>query len=329
MRPTVIDIAKAAGVSRTTVSNVMNRRDRCSAEVRDRVLLAAKELGYTRNMAAKTLVDHRSSLVGLVFPSYLDSRLLTKSPFYNLIIDAVDGKLRGTAQYDLIIHCASSERSIRDWALYRSLDGLILVGDFPDGELEDLDRRKLPMVIIDGYTSSLEGPIRVNTDDEEGGYLAGREFVRRGCRRCGAVTTDIVHSPVNQRRLSGFRRALREEGLAFSHFEAINNFFDGGLDSAPRVAESSCGGIFAVNDMLAAGLLRGLQELGKRIPDDLGLIGFDNLDIAEWVSPELTTVDQDIFQKGTAAIEYLLEAIEGGNPDRSHVLPVRLVRRKT
>lgn len=330
MRPTVVDIARIAGVSRTTVSNVMNGRDKCTTAVRDRVLGAARELGYSRNMAAKTLVDHRSDLIGLVLPSYINSQLLTKSPFYNLVIDAVDSALRETSQYDLIIHCtphSSDKGSIREWTMHRSLDGLILVGDFPDTELADLDRQGVPMVLIDSYECALNSPIRVNTDDEYGGYLAGRHLISQGCETFAVCTTDIVHSAVNQQRLAGFSRALGEAGYAYRHFEAQNNLFDGGMDLADRVMRSNPGGIFAVNDVLAAGLVKGLVARGCLIPTETRVIGFDNLDICTWITPSLSTIDQDIFNKATVAIRLLLEAVGGGIPARRIVLPVCLVER--
>lgn len=332
MRPTVIDIAAAAGVSRTTVSNVMNRRDKYTPEVRDRVLAAARELGYTRNMAAKTLVDHRSNLIGLVLPSYMNSQLLTKSPFYNLIIDGIDDALRATGRYDLLIHCAAvgeNTDAIREWAMLRSLDGLILVGEFPDAALRDLDERALPMVLIDAYECALDSPIRVNTDDEYGGFLAGRYLVSRGAKKAAVCSTDIGNSLVNQRRLAGLKRALDEAGLECRNFEAANNLFEGGLDIARKIAEYAPDSVFAMNDVLAAGLMKGLVKEGIRIPEDLRMVGFDNLEICSQITPELTTIDQDIFGKATLAIKLLLEAIGGGNPPRRVVLPVKLVERNT
>lgn len=310
----------------------MNGREKYSPEVRDRVLAAARELGYTRNMAAKTLVDHRSNLIGLVLPSYMNSQLLTKSPFYNLVIDGIDGALRETGRYDLLIHCAAAggnSEAIREWAMLRSLDGLILVGEFPDDALRDLDTRGLPMVLIDAYECALDGPIRVNTDDEYGGFLAGKYLAGKGARKIAVCSTDIRHSVVNQRRLSGLTRSLGETGLTAVNFEAPNNLFEGGLAIAPQIAAFKPDAVFAMNDVLAAGLVKGLTARGLRIPGDLSVVGFDNLDICGHITPELTTIDQDIFGKAGMAIKLLLEAIAGGNPPRRIVMPVRLVERQT
>ena len=332
MRATVVDIARAVGVSRTTVSNVMNGRAKCSVEVRERVLQAARELGYTRNMAAKTLVERRSDLIGLVLPSYIDEQLLTKSPFYNLVIDAVNATLRTDALYDLIINCVSSaERSdaIREWAMLRSLDGLIVVGDFPEDALRPLAESRLPMVFIDSYRSSLETPILVNIDDEAGGYKAARHLLDRGYERITICTSDIANSAVNQRRRSGFQRALQEAGLASRHIEAANNFFEGGLAIADVILDSGSDAVFAVSDAMAAGIVKRLVGRGVRIPEDFGVIGFDNLDICEQMVPELTTIDQDIFGKGKAAVTLLMRAIRGEESERRLVMPTRLIQRKT
>jgi DNA-binding LacI/PurR family transcriptional regulator len=330
-RATIIDVAKAAGVSRTTVSNVMNGKSKCSSETRENILKAARQLGYMRNMAAKTLVEQRSSLIGLVLPTYIDERLLTKSPFYNLIIDAVNSQLRETEDYDLIINCVSRNKmsTVLDWTMKRSLDGLILVGDFPSESLSELDSLRIPMVFIDSYRCELQSSIFVNTEDEAGGYMATRYLVNKGYSRIAICTSDIRGSAVNQQRRKGYRRALAESGLEESLFEAANNFFDGGVAIADEILARKADAVFVTNDSLATGIVNRLVALGIPIPEEFGVIGFDNLDICSQIVPELTTIDQDIFGKGKAAVKLLLEAIDNGLSPRRLILPTRIVSRQT
>jgi DNA-binding LacI/PurR family transcriptional regulator len=331
MRATIIDIAEASGVSRTTVSNVMNGRSKCSQETRERVLAAARALNYMPNMAARTLVEQRSNLIGLVLPTYIDEQLLTHSPFYNLIIDAVNSRLREAEDYDLIINCVATTRAatIREWAMRRCLDGLILVGDFPDECLAELDSLSIPMVFIDSYACRLELAMLVNTDDEAGGYLATKHLVDKGFSRICICTSDLRGSAVNQERYKGYRRAIAEAGRPELFLEAENNIFAGGARLADELLARGADAAFVTNDALAAGVVKRLVSLGVAIPKDFGLVGFDDLDICSQMSPELTTVNQDIFGKGKAAMELLLRALRGEKPDRRIVLPTHLVSRQT
>jgi DNA-binding LacI/PurR family transcriptional regulator len=331
MRATIIDIAEASGVSRTTVSNVMNGKEKCSSETRERVLDAARKLGYMRNMAAKTLVEQRSSLIGLVLPTYIDEQLLTHSPFYNLIIDAVNSRLRETEDYDLIINCVAPSRTstILEWAMKRSLDGLILLGDFSEECLNELASLRIPLVFIDSYRCKLKNSILVNTDDASGGYLATRYLVDKGYARIAICTSDIAGSAVNQERYRGYRKALAESGLEESFFEARNNIFDGGAPIADELLARKADAVFVTNDALAAGVVKRLCALGVKLPKEFGVIGFDNLDICSQMTPELTTVDQDIFGKGKAAMELLLKALNGEKPPHKLVMPTRVVSRQT
>jgi LacI family transcriptional regulator len=332
VRATILDIARLAGVSRTTVSNVMNGSSKCLPETVEKVRRIADELGYQPNQAARSLVNQRSNMIGLILPSYIDKRILTKSPFFNLIIDAVNAALREVSSFDLLINCVNRNNDphkVVEWALQRNLAGLIFVGDFNDSSLDRLGTAQIPMVFIDNYDFQPRLGIFINNDDVRGGYLATRHLIERGYRRIACCSSNTVESPVNQRRHAGYRQALQEAGLPEMLVETQNIFFEDGVEQAGRLREQKADGAFAVSDTLALGIIKGLVGLGMAVPGDIGVVGFDNIESSAQFIPALSTIDQNIYQKGHLAVDLLLEAIAKGIEPRHVSLPVNLVIRQS
>src|SRR5512141_1523578 len=155
MRVTVVDVAKEAGVSRTTVSNVFSGKDKCSDETRAAVLAAAKKLGYKPNLAARSLITNQSRLIGMILPSYVDTNTLTNSPFYNIIMDGVYSVLRDEAYYDLLIFSVPYREKllqVSEWIDARNVDGILALGEYDQTFLKDLNSKGIPVVFIDNYS---------------------------------------------------------------------------------------------------------------------------------------------------------------------------------
>ena len=333
MSITVIDVAKEAGVSRTTVSNVFGGRAKYSDETRMAVLAAAKKLGYKPNLAARSLITNQSRLIGLILPSYVDTNTLTNSPFYNIIMDSVYSVLRDEAYYDLIIFSVPYKEKllqVSDWIDARSVDGILAVGEYDQNFLKDLNSKTLPVVMIDNYPRGNYANFSyVNSDDETGGYLATQRLISKGYKKIGLCAVDLA-GPLMQRRYDGYKRALKEVGYKEFVFDKSGAPFEAGMQFADLLAAQQFDAAFCTEDMVAAGMLHGMLRKGVRVGREFGLVGFDNIQLGQQVFPELTTVDQSIFEKGETATKTLLKILNKKSSLGSKlILPVRLVARET
>ena len=333
MSVTVIDVAREAGVSRTTVSNVFSGKGNYSDETRKAVLSAAKKLDYKPNLAARSLITNQSRLIGMILPSYVDTNTLTNSPFYNIIMDSVYSVLRDEAYYDLIIFSVPYKEKlsqVSEWIDARNADGILAVGEYDQSFLRDLNSKAIPVVLIDNYSrGNYANFAYVNSDDESGGYLAAQRLVSKGYKKIAICGVELS-GPLMQKRYEGYKSALKEAGLREYVFDKIGTPFEAGLQFADTLASQGFDAAFCTEDMVAVGILHGMQKKGTRIGRDFGLVGFDNIQIGRQVFPELTTVDQNIFEKGETATKTLLKILRKKNSLGSRlILPVNLVARET
>ena len=333
MSITVIDVAREAGVSRTTVSNVFSNRGNYSDETRTAVLTAAKTLGYKPNLAARSLITNQSRLIGMILPSYVDTNTLTNSPFYNIIMDSVYSVLRDEAYYDLLIFSVPyKERltQVSEWIDARNVDGILAVGEYDQSFLKDLNSKAIPVVLIDNYSrGNYANFAYVNSDDESGGYLATQELVAKGYKKIAICGVELT-GPLMQKRYEGYKRALKEAGLKEYIFDKRGTPFEAGLQFVDSLASQGFDAAFCTEDMVAVGILHGMHRKGIRVGQDFGLVGFDNIHVGRQVFPELTTIDQNIFEKGETATKTLLKILNKKNSLGSRlILPVSLVPRET
>jgi LacI family transcriptional regulator len=333
MSVTIIDVAKEAGVSRTTVSNVLSGKDKCTEQTRLAVLAAAKNLGYKPNLAARSLITNQSKLIGMILPSYVDSNTLTNSPFYNIMMDSVYSVLRTEAYYDLIIfpvHYKEKLMQVSEWIDSRNVDGILALGEFDQGFLRDLKSKGIPVVLIDNYSQgNFENFSYVNSDDETGGYLATKHLITKGYQNIALCAVDL-HGFLMQKRYQGYKRAIKEAKLKEYLFDKSENPFEAGLEYADQVLAQGLDAAFCTEDMVAVGILHGLLKRGITIGKEFGLVGFDNILIGQQVFPELTTIDQNIFEKGETATKTLLKILNKTSSLGSRlILPVSLIERES
>ncbi len=335
MSITVKDVAREAGVSRTTVSNVFNGRDKYSEETRQAVMDAAKRLGYKPNLAAKSLITNKSNLIGLILPSYVNKNTLTTSPFYNIVMDGIYSVLQNETYYDLIIYSLPNRNKlsqVNDWIDSRTVDGVLAIGEFDSKFLQDINAKSIPVVLIDNYQKNYSNFSYINSDDENGGYLGTRKLIERGYARVGlCAVSPLRTSPLMTRRAEGYRRAMKEADLEEFVFEGEGGDpFETGKQLAAQLIERQVEGVFCTEDMLAVGVLHYMLEKGVRVGQEFGLVGFDNLSIGWQVHPELTTIDQNIFNKGETATKTLLSILKEETMRCTRlILPVQLVERET
>ena len=329
---TIKDIAKEAGVSVATVSNVINGIKKCKPETKDRILKVMEALNYKQNLAAKALATNRSNLIGFV----LNKGLLQENPFYSTLLSGMDSAIRKSENYDLLIAGAfkdsTGEFSVTDWIQKRSLDAVVFMGITDEEILKDVDKLGIPMVLIDLKFESLKNAFFITIDDELGGYLATKHLIEKGYRNIAFIGGKCIDG-IMKERYEGYLRAHLEAELEPSEKNIFleNVSYEGGLKVGESLLSAEgIDAIFCVADIMAFGIMKTLSKSDKNIPKNLAIIGFDNLKSSEYIIPALTTIDQNIFLKGKKSIEILLEKLEGKSiDDKNIVIPIRLIEGET
>lgn len=334
-RATIKDIAKVVGVTPAVVSYVLNGKEyKVSGETISKVKSAIKELNYIPNLTARSLVKNKSQLIGVMIPQTEDSsQLLLTNPFYSEIISGVETKLRECG-YHMILSGVDKGNSYLDTSVQRNLDGAIIMGIYQEQFYEELKQARIPIVLIDSYISD-NYFYRVGIDDEYGGYLATKYLIDQGHRDIALVTGSIKRDGVNEKRFLGYKRALSEASIFYNP----DYVFDGSVSyeygsvAGNTIAQKykKITAVFATADLIALGVIKSITENGKEVPEDISVIGFDNISILKFTLPPLTTVGQDIMAKGVKATEVLINLIEGRgtNELKENILPLQIVERKS
>jgi LacI family transcriptional regulator len=334
-RVTLKDIAHEAGVSVMTVSNVVNGNlGRVSPATADQVRGIVAARGYVPNGSAQSLAAGRTRLVGLLVPPGSDDASLLVSQHDVTVMGAVEATLRQRDNH-LMVRSADSADDVRDSVHRWNLDGIVVM-NFTDEQIADLDLPDdVPAVLVDAYGAGHERAnlVRVGSDDAQGGRLAAEHLLGLGHRCivfCGPTTTT---SRVVAERLRGFREAVEAAGVAWDDALVLpaNTGYAEGLAAGVRIAadHTDATAVFATADVLAAGIERGLARAGRSVPGDVSVVGYDDTEIAEYVTPSLTTVAQDTTGKGRRAAQLLLDVIDGKHVRPPKRLGVELVVRES
>jgi DNA-binding LacI/PurR family transcriptional regulator len=317
-RVTLKTIAAAVGVSRTTVSNAYNRPDQLAPELRDRILGAARELGYSGpDPAARRLRSGRADAVGLLVPEGL-SHTFTDPASVMLI----QGIARAPEAAGLALLVVPERGGVRDAVV----DALCLYSmDAEHPNVAAARERGVPLVVVD--EPRLDGHAFVGIEDRHGARLAVEHLLALGHRRfalLAAPTGRVVH----RERLTGYREALEAAGIewaAVPRFELPANLPEHGLAGGRRAltADPRPTALVAATDQLALGAIAAAREADLSVPEELSVVGFDDVPGSAWSRPPLTTVRQPLFKKGEVAGRLL----SGGADGRVVILPVELVVR--
>ncbi|MEU8505989.1 LacI family DNA-binding transcriptional regulator [Streptomyces brevispora] len=330
-RPTLEEVAARAGVGRGTASRVINGSPRVSAHTREAVEAAVAELGYVPNRAARALAGNRTDAIALVVPEP-ESRFFAE-PYFSDIVRGVGAALADT-DMQLLLTLVGSDRERRRLAQYLTahrVDGVLLVSVHADDPLPDLLEQLGMPAVMNGRRSATEPLPSVDSDNFEGARGAVEHLVSRG-RRSIATITGRLDVYASQRRLDGYRKAVSEAGLEpDERLIAPADFSEEGGVRAMRellARRPDVDAVFAASDLMAAGARQVLREAGRRIPDDVALIGFDDSAVARHMDPALTSVRQPIEEMGRAMTRVLLDLIAGENAERPQiVLPTELIVR--
>jgi DNA-binding LacI/PurR family transcriptional regulator len=325
---TIRNVAERAEVSISTVSRVVTGNRPVRPDIRERVLQAIKELGYRPNYLARALRVRSSSMLGMIVPD-------NSNPFYAEVARAIEDA--GFAAGYSVILCNTDlsdekQQAYIDVLLSHKVEGVILINMNPVTlpNLERLLDEHIPVVLAN---NDIPIPVadQVIVDDYQGGYLAGQYLLRQNHRRIGCITFDRSYerTPV---RIVGFRQALAEANITLSDELCVagNGRYDDGYQATQTLIRRhpDLTAMFVFNDLMALGAMNALRAEAKRVPEDVSIIGYDNIFYSSTFEPALTTIAQPIATIGQECITRLLERIE--QPDKPPVqitLPVELIER--
>ncbi|MEV6687212.1 LacI family DNA-binding transcriptional regulator [Streptomyces sp. NPDC051130] len=331
-RPTLEEVAVRAGVGRGTVSRVINGSSKVSDRTRAAVEAAVAELGYVPNRAARALAANRTDAVALVIPEP-EARFFAE-PYFSDVVRGVGATLAET-DVQLVLTLAGGERERRRLAQYLSghrVDGVLLVSVHAGDPLPELLAELGIPTVISGRRSADEALPCVDSDNLAGAAGAVRHLLERG-RRAIATITGPLDVYGAQCRLDGYRQALAAAGHpADEQLIAAGDFTEEGGRRAMRELlerRPALDAVFAASDVMAAGARLELRAAGRRIPQDVALVGFDDSVVARHMDPPLTSVRQPIEEMGRTMARVLLERIAGGPADAAVVLPTELVVRES
>jgi LacI family transcriptional regulator len=323
---TIQDVAKTAGVSVSTVSRVLNGKVDVASETKDRVHAVIDDLGYATNLAARSMRSHKKNLVGLIMPDIA----------YPFAIEVMKGVNRAIAEseFDLLVYTtgdvrksgrASHEQKYVSLLTNSISDGVILVAPVADELNVDA-----PIVSIDPLASNPNYP-SVHATNYQGAMDAMEYLIGLGHKRIGFISGRAELESSN-RRLMGYRASLEKAGLLIDEKLIASGDYttETGVSGARQLLalEKPPTAIFASNDQMAMGVFQVAQELGMRIPDDLSVIGFDNITESKYMG--LTTVDQFISEMGFVATQMLIKLINGASlDDQTFKMQTQLVVRSS
>ncbi len=328
---TIDDIARHAGVTKTTVSRALNDRPDVNSETRDRIAEIAERLGYVASATAKVLRTGRSHSMGLALPSFTWQGILE-------ILRGVSDVLDTLGYQIMLFPLARGEEAERD-LVFRvmpsmPMDGLILI--LPPGMLRyvgELAGRGVPVVLIDDRVEHRDRDFpSVGTTNVAGAMAVVRHLLSLGRRRI-AIVTGPGQQDVTKNRLLGYRMALDEAGVPHPEELVVAGNFEPASGGAAVESLLASGrefdALFASNDQMALGALRALHMAGVRVPDDVALVGFDDDLAGRFTIPALTTVHQPLYEMGSAAARTVIAAAEGEPIERHIEIPARLVIRES
>ena len=329
--PTLDEVASLAGVSRATASRAINGGSRVSPEALAAVQEAVRTLGYTPNRAARSLVTRRTDSVAIVVPEP-NERIFT-DPFFSDWLRGVSAALDPTdLQLVLLLARPGAEgaRAMR-YLRNRHVDGALVISHHRnDGLTEEIADMGLPCVFGGRPWSGAERISYVDVDNRAGGRLATEALIERGCRRIATVAgPEDMTAAVD--RLEGWRDALRRAGLSDGRLVYGNFTIESGARATAELLEAhpDVDGIFAASDLMATGALSVLTARGLSVPDDVAVVGYDDLGVAERTDPPLTTIRQSATEMAKRATALLLEQLARTTPApvKHEILPPQLVRR--
>lgn len=332
MKLTIKDIARLSGVSPTTVSKVMNSKDDDIGEAtKQRVKEIISEHGYTPNIVARSMVTKKTNTIGIVIPDI-------RNPFFPELIRGAEDTAHDLG-YNLII-CntdddADKEKIYLDILKKKMVDGIIFTASSSQS-FHQTNGFEMPTVVVDRDIKTRNIIGRIIVDNIKGGYLAAEHLLERGCRKIGFISGVRTSLP-SLERFIGYKRALENNGITdyeeICRFKSFKSEF--GYTAAKELLEDhpDIDGLFCASDLIAIGAIQAAVEKGMRIPEDIKIVGFDDIYISKYLNPPLTTIRQPVYQIGEIAAKMLIESFKSKrhyqDEENFEVLDTQLIIRKS
>ena len=321
---TIREVAKLAGVSPATVSRVMNKTAKVDDDKKNRVLEAIQQTGFQPNQLARALFKNSSGLVGLIVPNI-------DNPFFSELARIIEEAafVRG---YHIVL-CSSGNNTEKEKNNIRMLgqmkaDGIILItnGEHTEQMLQEVN---MPVVVVDRHMTNGGEIAFIESDHYQGGILATQHLYDCGCRNIVCLRGPQEFTS-GRLRYKGYQDICHKYGLE-ELFIDTEYSFEAGLKSAELLLEKypDVDGIFAANDIVAISTYKVLKSKGKKIPDDIQLVGFDDIRFSSLMTPELTTIRQPVKKMGQLAVDIICNYAEDISYDKESVLDVELIIRET
>jgi LacI family transcriptional regulator len=333
MIPTIKDIAKAAAVSITTVSRALNGYSDVNQETKKKIVRIANELGYSPNIAARSLIIKKTKTLGLLLSGITRSSIKDNIAFE--ILCGMNDRA-GELDYDLVLFNTTSQKqkmkSYKALCMERGVDGVIIMGmRLDDPYLQEIVQSSIPCVLID-IPLQVKGVGSVSTDNLRGAYIAVDYLIQKGHRHIGMINGH-TQAHVSIRRLEGYRQALEHHQIPFREDWVADGSFSeiGGFESAIKLLTQhpEITAFFCASDLMSIGAIQGLKTIGKKVPKEISIIGFDDINMSAYCSPSLTTIHQNKYEMGYRATQMLIDMLEKRSIHPHISLPSQLVERES
>lgn len=325
---TIKDVARLANVSQATVSKALNDRPDVSPATKESILKIVEQYNFIPNASGKALKNRFTSNIGVIFHRG-DNPL--RNPFFSRVLEGVEAEVAFN-NYNLVLYLMPEHEKpeLPKMVRERQVDGVVLVGTMSPEFVHSLRKANVPLILIDPRTLMPDCP-QVLIDNENGAFLAAQHLIDHGHRRIGFIAGELSILSFRQ-RLEGYQKALkyynipvREELIKTGGFEAGYEWTKALLELPERPTA-----IFSAYDINAIHGYRAIQEAGFKIPEDISLVGFDDIDLARMSTPPLTTVRVYKEELGSVAVRNLRQIIHGENEGHSTtIVPVKLIQRSS
>lgn len=332
-RVSIVDVARKANVSVSTVSRALNNYSDMNEETRKRILKIVKELDYYPNSIARGLVKQKTNILGLML-SYASGTTLLDLYLFEFIQGILEKVNNEKYNVCLLGTGLNFENSTKRLLKQKFVDGVILRATESNNELaKQLEEWEIPFVSLGKFDIPCsENWYSVSSDDFGGAFKATSYLINLGHTKIGFIGENNFKVAGVQERLKGYKKALEAKLMNDQEELIINGDFtmESGFQGALKLLENKQrpSAIFAANDQMAIGVIKATHYLGIKVPEQLSLIGFDDLAIATFVYPSLTTVHQHIYELGTLAAQLLIDLVNGRKPkEKQIILPTTLIER--
>jgi LacI family transcriptional regulator len=329
---TIKDVAKEANVSIATVSLVVHKHQRISAETSKRVNKAIKKLNYHPSRSGRRLVSQKTGNIGFILT---EDHFLRSEPFYTRIFLGTEFEARNY-EYYILLTTIPSDYNVKDhiprFLLEKNVDGIIFAGKVPASIINQVERYNLPIAFVDYYPSSNDYPV-VLIDNINGGMAATQFLIKKNHKNIGFIAGDIVHPSIND-RFRGYKMAMENANLQFSELHYIIDekytARENGYNAVKKLLEinNQITAIFACNDAMAIGVVQFLKEKGISVPNDMSVIGFDDVEADLSLDPPLSTVSVPKYEMGIEVMKLMADLLKNKEATKKKILvPVELIDR--